>query len=526
MMSRILNHGAVLAVAACMVSVAATAQAADNGRRLTERQIDEVVEAARASFEVPGLAIAVIQPGQATYLKGYGVVDHRSPTPVTADTLFGIGSISKAFTTTTIALLEQEGRLDWDDPLINHLPEFRLSDPWVTREFTIRDMVTHRAGLPPYAGDLVMLNDSKANLPSIYHALANLEPKSSFRTEYAYDNLLYIVAGDLIKRVTGRSWQDEVQARFLTRLDMKTCVPDERQLGPDANRAIAHDYSDGKLEIVDFPMPAITLPAGGIFCNARGMAQWMAFNLDPSKGPELDAVRRAELYSPVTLMPVNRQASPYQPGTTFSAYALGWTVQDNFGHREVQHGGGLPGMVSYLSLYPDDGFGVMVMTNKTSGAARAIAQQLAALKFSANPVRAIADQGRAEMAAVRAAQAEVAGAGNGPATDQAARPALPLAQYVGRYDDAWFGAVEVRADDQGLIMDLGSDAMTGRLRHIDGDRFIAAWRDRGLNADAYVNFRVNPVGEVSSIEMAPVSPRTDPSYNFRDLRLVRQKEQP
>lgn len=525
MMSRVKNYGAILAVAAC--AVGGTVEAAEPGRRLTERQIDEVVEAARASFEIPGVAIAVVQPGQSTYLKGYGVTDHRANTPVDADTLFGIGSISKAFTTTTIALLEQEGRLDWDDPVIDYVPEFRLSDPWVTREFTIRDLVSHRSGLPPYAGDLVMLTEGKANRAQVYQALAHLEPKSSFRTEFAYDNLLYIVAGDLIERVTGRTWQDEIQTRFMTRLDMRNCVPDQKRLGPDAARSLAHDYADGRLTTVDFPLPDITLAAGGIFCNARGMAQWMVYNLDPTKGPELDAARRADLFSPVTLMPLGRSASPYQAGTTFNAYGLGWMVQDSFGRREVQHGGGLPGMVSYLSLYPDDGFGVMVMTNKTSGAARAIAQQLAALKFSPNPVRAVADQGRAEIAAVRAAQADTAAAGSaGAAEGETQRPALPLTQYVGRYDDAWFGPVEVRLEGDGLVMDLGSQAMTGRLRHVGGDRFIAAWRDRTLNADAYVNFRVDPRGQVHDIEMAPVSPRTDPSFNFRDLRLVRAAKQP
>lgn len=523
MMSRLCNYGALIGLAA--LAVAGEAVAADPVR-LSERQIDQVVETALSSFEIPGVAIAVIQPGQAPYLKGYGVVDHRTQTPVDADTLFGIGSISKAFTTTVIALLEQEGRLDWDDPVIDYVPEFRLSDAWVTREFTIRDLVSHRSGLAPYAGDLVMLTEGKANRAQVYQALAHLEPRSSFRTEFAYDNLLYIVAGDLIERVSAHSWQDEIQSRFLTRLDMNGCVPDQKQLAPDAPKSLAHDYADGQLTTVNFPLPDITLAAGGIFCNARGMAQWMAFNLDPAKGPELDAVRRADLFSPVTLMPVGRAASPYQAGTTFSAYGLGWMVQDSFGRREVQHGGGLPGMVSYLSLYPDDGFGVMVMTNKTSGAARAIAQQLAALKFSPNPVRAIADQGRAEMAAIRAAQADAAVAGAEAASGEAPRPALPLAQYAGRYDDAWFGAVEVRLEGEELVMDLGSEAMTGRLRHVDGDRFIAAWRDRTLNADAYVNFRLDPRGEVRDIEMAPVSARTDPSFNFRDLRLVRATKQP
>lgn len=522
-MSRLSNCGAFVGLVALAVGGGAVA---GEPVRLSERQIDQVVETALASFEIPGIAIAVIQPGQPPYLKGYGVVDYRTTVPVTADTLFGIGSISKAFTTTEIALLEQEGRLDWDDKVIDHVPGFRLSDAWVTREFTIRDLVSHRSGLAPYAGDLVMLTEAKANHAQVYQALAHLEPKSSFRTEFAYDNLLYMVAGDLVEHVSGRSWQDEIQSRFLTRLNMQNCVPDQKQLAPNAARAQAHAYVDGQLTTVDFPLPDISLAAGGVFCNARGMAQWMAFNLDPAKGPELDAVRRADLFSPVTLMPLTRAASPYKTGTTFNAYGLGWIVQDSFGRREVQHGGGLPGMVSYLSLYPEDGFGVMVMTNKSSSAARAITQQLAALKFSPNPVNAIADQGRAEVAAIRAAEAATTSAVTEGSALAAPRPSLPLEQYAGRYDDAWFGRVDVKLDGQNLVMDLGSKAMTGELRHVDGDRFIALWQGRALNADAYVNFRLDPRGNIRDIEMSPVSPRTDPSFNFRDLRLVRAAKQP
>ena len=515
-------------VAALMGGVCALAAAGGAGAAgpatLSARQIDEVVESARKAFDVPGVAVAVIQPGQAPYLKGYGTRDGASSPPVDAGTLFGIGSISKAFTTTAIAMLAQEGKLDWNDPVIKHIPEFRMADPWVTREFTIRDLVTHRSGLGPYAGDLIILTDSKANRKQVYQALANLPAATSFRTTYAYDNLLYIVAGDLVERVSGQSWQDFVTARILKPLDMSGCVADQLRLGKDAPKAVAHDYADGKLEAVDFPLPQVTVPAGGIFCNAQGMAKWMAFNLGAPSAVKLDKARAEELFRPVTPTPTNPTAAQYA-GASFSAYGLGWFLQDSYGRREAQHGGGLPGMVSQISIFPGSGFGVMVMSNKSTRASSAIAMRLANLAFSDHPQDFIPKMGAGELQAVAQAAKTVTDVKASPRAGFAARAALPPASYVGRYRDPWFGEVEVRVDNGALVMDLGSKSLTGPLNHVDGDLFVAAWRDRGLNADAYANFRQDEQGRIVAISMQAVSPRTDPSFNFHDLHLVREDAQ-
>lgn len=510
---------AAVAGGACMLLAAGAAGAAT----LSARQIDEVVESARKAFDVPGVAVAVVQPGQAPYLKGYGTRDRAGSPPVDADTLFGIGSISKAFTTASIAMLAQEGKLSWNDPVIKHIPEFRMADPWVTREFTIRDLVTHRSGLGPYAGDLIILTDSKANRKQVYQALANLPAATSFRTTYAYDNLLYIVAGDLVERVSGQSWQDFVTGRILKPLEMSGCVADQLSLTKDAPKATAHDYADGKLEAVDFPLPQVTVPAGGIFCNARGMAKWMAFNLGAPSAVKLDKAGMEELFRPVTPTPTNPAAAQYA-GASFSAYGLGWFLQDSYGRREAQHGGGLPGMVSQISIFPGSGFGVMVMSNKSTRASSAIAMRLANLAFSDHPQDFIPKMGAGELQAVAEAAKAVTDVKAVPRAG-AARAALPLASYAGRYRDPWFGPVEVRVENGGLVMDLGSKSLTGALGHVDGDLFVAAWRDRGLNADAYANFRQDEQGRIVAISMSAVSPRTDPSFNFHDLHLVREDAQ-
>lgn len=491
---------------------------------LNPQQIDRTVDDAMRAFAIPGVSVAVIQPGQPAYLKGYGNTGIENTTPVDQTTMFGIGSISKAFTTTLIAMLVEEGKLRWDDRVIDHLPEFRLADSWVTREFTIRDLVTHRSGLAPYAGDLVMLVEGKSTKPHVYRALANLPAETSFRTTYAYDNLLYIVAGDLIEKSTGETWEDVATKRILEPLGMTGCVADQDRLRPDAKRAIAHDYADGKLTPVHFPLPRITVAAGGIHCNAAGMAQWMSFNLRPDKRLKIGAAALEELFKPVTPIPVNPRARQ-TTNTTYSAYGLGWVVQDAFGQRQVSHGGGLPGMVSWISLFPDKGFGVMVMTNKTSSAAKAIATQLAARAFGDAGSDFVVKAGAEELQSVRTLQDAVkkGAVERSPADGALARPPLPLASYAGRYEDRWFGDVDVRLEAGTLVMDMGSKAFTARLKPIDGDRFLARWARQEMNADAIVSFSIGSKGEVTGATMRAVSEYTDKSYDFHDLRLVKVK---
>nr|WP_277602433.1 serine hydrolase [Parahaliea mediterranea] len=484
---------------------------------MTPAQVDLIAEQALEDFGVPGMAVAVIQPSQPAMTRGYGRRVYDQAGEVGAQTLFGIGSISKAFTTAALAQLVEQGKLSWDDRVVDHLPEFRMNDPWVTRQFQVRDLVTHRSGLPPYAGDLVILSEEKANREAIYRALANFPAASSFRTEFAYDNLLYVVAGDLLERLSGLSWGDYVARHLLEPLGMSDCEPSVERVPDGAERAAAHDLADGKLSVVDFPLPPVTEAAGGIFCNASGMARWVRFNLGVSGADAADVLSRdsvEELWRPVTPIPVAPHLRTYG-GSSFSAYGLGWFVSDSYGTLNAQHGGGLPGMVSYLSLYPEAGLGVMVMTNRSSGAARAVAMQIAEQAFTEQPRDIIAALAQGPAGAGEAVVGEDAGVESAAAP----RPALPLARYAGRYTDAWFGDVDVRVVDGALHMDLGSADLTGVLEPVDGDRFIARWANRGLRADAYVMFRVNGAGDVVGAAMEAESSHTDPSFDFHDLDL-------
>lgn len=503
-------RAAVFAVAVAFPSLASSSP-------ISGQEIDRIAATAIKAYDIPGISIAVVQPGQPVHAKGYGVIDDPASPAVGARTLFGIGSISKAFTTTLLAMLVEEGKLHWDDPVIKYIPEFRMSDPWVTRQFTVRDLLTHRSGLAPYAGDLVMLIEDKANRPHVYRALANLPAATSFRSQFAYDNLLYIVAGDLIERVSRQSWQDFVTARILTPLGMTGCVADQTRIPASASRAAAHDFDNGKLTRVDFPLPAVTVPAGGIFCNAEGMAHWLAFNLGQDDRVKLAKAEKDELFTPVTPIPAAKLG-----GGSFASYGLGWLLRDRYGQMQARHGGGLPGMVSFITVFPRDGVGIMVMTNRTSGAAEVIANQIADRIFMESTDDKVTGAGRAELAAIAGAQAAAKkDTGAGVDAALARRPALPLERYAGRYSDQWFGDATVAVEGNALRIDLGGKAFSARLRHLGGDTFVAEWSDRSLNADAYVSFVTDAVGRVTRIAMTPVSKRTDPSYGFASLNLVK-----
>ncbi len=487
---------------------------------ISPERIDAAAAKTLERFNIPGLAIAVVQPGAPDYLRGYGVAEINQQNPVQADTLFGIGSVSKAFTTTGLAQFVAAGKLRWDDRVIDHIPEFRMADPWVTREFRVADLVSHRSGLAPYAGDLIILTESKANRHQIYRALARLQPATSFRSEFAYDNLLYVVAGDLLERLSGQRWGDYINTHILQPLGMKRCVPGYSEVPRNASRSSAHELVDGELKVVDFPLPPVVQAAGGIYCDAQGMARWIQFNLGRHGGqPILDASNLGLLHSPTTIMPVGAYGTGGD-GSSFAAYGLGWFLQDSFGILQVQHAGGLPGMVSYLSLFPGEGIGIMVMSNRSSTAARALAAQLAEYAFADEPEDLIAAAAARELEAIESAARVIdAGLDRPEKTDK--RPSLPLDDYAGSYDDAWFGKVEVTHTPEGLVLDMGSTDLTAVLDHLDGDRFIARWSNRALAADAYISFQQTAAGSVRSATMQAVSPRTDPSYNFHDLKLER-----
>ena len=306
--------------------------------------------------------------------RGYGVRKLGAPEPVDAGTLFGIASNTKVFTATALGLLVEEGKVEWDAPVIRYLPWFQLSDPYVTREMTVRDLLVHRSGLGLGAGDLLWWPPSTYTRREVADRLRFLPLATSFRSAYAYDNVLYLVAGQVIEAVSGLSWEDFIRTRILARVGMTTSLPRFDTTANGGNVATPHARIDERVRVVQPFASDNTNPAGGILSNATDMASWMRVLLRRGQladGSRLFSERTwRNLSTLVTPMPNPDPPVELAPLASFvSGYALGLNVREYRGHLVLTHTGGLPGFVSRVLLVPDLGLGVSVLTNQESGEA-------------------------------------------------------------------------------------------------------------------------------------------------------------
>jgi CubicO group peptidase (beta-lactamase class C family) len=488
--------------------------------------IDAAVLRAMEAFSVPGMSVSVVKDGTTYYASGQGVAEFGERAAVDGQTLFQIGSVSKAFTAASLAILVDEGKLGWDDHVIDSLPEFQMYDAWVTREFTIRDLLTHRSGLPLGAGDLLIFPDGNATRAEIIHAFRYLEPSSSFRSKFDYDNLLYIVAGEVVERVSGMPFEDFLEQRLLIPIGMDDCVATPSRTNDEAVQATPHVLMDSGVETTTSGLNDVTAPAGGITCSASSMAKWMLFVLnrgETESGAQLISIAQFDqLLKPVTLV----SAPGYMvenAGSHLNAYALGWNVSTFYGQPSLSHGGAVWGMTTFILILPDQGLGVFASNNLLSPAPRAIVAEIAD-EFLADAGEAenqdwitiISDVSRSRQEAGAAVVEEAAASRDADST-----PSLSLERYAGTYRDPWYGDVEISLEDDGRLWFRSerNEPLQGPLEHFQYDTFIALWTDRQLMADAYVSFSLSPEGSVERIRMKAVSPTTDFSYDFHDLDL-------
>lgn len=475
-------------------------------------------------FDVPGIAVAVVKDGKVVFAKGYGVRKLGDATPVDENTLFGIASNSKAFTAAALAMLVDEGKIKWDDPVINYYPEFQMYDPYVTREMTVRDLLVHRSGLGLGAGDLLYFPHSNYTSEEILKRLRYIKPNKSFRSGYDYDNILYLAAGQVIKNVSGKSWSEFVKERIFAPLGMKTSNTSVNEFKPTDDYAMPHAPVNGKLQVVSLSDLDNNAPAGAINSSVAEMSKWMIAQLDYGA---IDSAHRLfserqnrEMWQPVTPLRINDPPKPLAATKpNFSAYALGWFLSDYRGRKLVWHTGGLSGMVSRVTLVPDEHLGIVVLTNQEAGGAfQSVTYRLLDSFLGAPQTDWIAaytevlKQRRGNAADVLKKQLGARNANS--------KPSLALEKYAGVYRDVWYGDVKIGMENGKLSMNFShTPSLVGELEHYQYDTFIVRWRDRSFDADAFVTFSLTPEGRVDEVKMKPISPLTDFSYDFQDLSL-------
>jgi CubicO group peptidase (beta-lactamase class C family) len=488
------------------------------------KNLDAFVTRVMRQFEVPGLALAVVKDDTVVVAKGYGVRTLGDPTPVDDGTRFGIASNTKLFTATALGMLVEEGLLDWDAPVIDYVPWFAMYDPWVTRQITIRDLLVHRSGLGLGAGDLLWWPTSTYARKEIAYRLRYIVPVTSFRSAYAYDNVLYLVAGEVIEAVSGLSWEQFVQTRILARVGMTGARITGSAGFADGNVATTHARVDGAVRPVAPFANENANPAAGINAGVADMARWLLVQLDSGRlgdGTRLFAPSTArELWTTVIARPGVVPPPELPPlRSSFDGYALGVNARDYRGEKVLLHSGGLPGYVSRVVFLPDRKLGVVVLTNMESGAAfDAIAWTIIDSYLGAPPFDWLA--GYVALGKRRAAETAEAERQTAARRDSTSRPSLPLARYAGTYHDDWYGDVAIALENGRLVVRFGhTPSLVGDLTHWQHDTFVVRWRDHELRADAFLTFALDPDGGIVEASMQAVSPATDFSFDFQDLLL-------
>ncbi len=494
---------------------------------------DARVQAVLQQQGVPGALVAIVEDGKVTLARGYGIRGLEHPEPIGADTLFQIGSTTKAMTTAALAILVDEGKIRWDDPVIDHLPGFRMYDAWVTREMTVRDLLVHRSGLGRGQGDLLFVPTTNISRADIVHRLRFLKPPASFRSSFAYDNILYIVAGELIEAVTGQTWEAFVNERLLDPAGMTGAVTSDVERFAVADRAYPHGRFGeirGIGEQVAMDERAVALganvgPAGSVAAGANDLARWLGVQLSGGQIPGsvqrlFSAERAQEMWQPVMPIPVTPLPGPLADLTPqFRNYALGWIVQDYHGHKIIQHAGGTQGFRAVVVLIPDKKVGFAIaMNSEELGFVPGLQYELID-HFLGLPKRDwpkafdefFAERAKGGLEAQRAATTE----------RPDSKPTLLLPNYAGSYADAWYGPIAIREKDGALTIDfLQTPGMTGPLEHWAFDTFVARWPDPTMEP-AFVTFALDAAGKPEKISMKAFSPIADFSFDYHDLAFTR-----
>jgi CubicO group peptidase (beta-lactamase class C family) len=464
----------------------------------TRSDVDRLVERARVDWEAPGVGVAIVHGDSVWLARGWGLRTVGTSDAVDEHTIFAIGSTSKAFTSAAIGLLVDEGKLSWGDRVIDHLPGFRLHDPYATGAMTIRDLLAHTSGLP--RGDRLWFA-SEHDRSEILRRVRHLEPGWGFRERLGYQNIMFLAAGEVVREVSGLSWDDFVRERFFRPLGMVRSGTSPIELEGVSNVAAPHVRIDGALRAVPYRNLDNVGPAGSINSSVREMAEWLRLHLREGRIGDTrifsqDVYR--ELFSPFSVMPMGSAQRELYPETHLRAYAMAWVVSDYRGLGLHWHNGGIDGMRAEVALIPELDLGVVVLAN-LGGGSFTTALLYGIMDLFIGPrdkdwSRTLLDAEREADARAREAQARLE-ASRIPDT----RASLALSDYAGRYDNELYGDLVVRVVDGSLRVNRGP-YVVGTAEHWHLDSFRVHWDDPVLGR-SFLTFTVGPRGAVTSAEL-------------------------
>ena len=505
-------------VACCLFVSVCTARA-----QSPPADLDEYVKHSMQTFEVPGMSVAIVKDGKVVLAKGYGVRKLGESASVDENTLFGIGSNTKAFTSAAIATLVDQGKLSWDDPVYERLKGFVMYDPYVSKEMRIRDLLCHRSGLGLGEGDLMFWPHTSFTRADVVYRLRFLKPATSFRSHYAYNNLMFVTAGQVVAESSGKNWDDYVRERIFLPLSMNSTNTSTTAYREGQNWAHPHSKVNGKLQVIPFEVLDNAGPAGSINSSASDLAKWVIVQLNRGKIPGTEQrlfseKASQEMWAQQTVVPVNEMGPEELKATRpqLAGYGLGWFLRDYKGRKLVGHSGGVAGFVTRVLMVPEENLGVIILTNAEQDFAFEAVLYHVLDSYLGGPTqdyvvafKSVLDKQKKE------ADVTMAMAAAGRAADS--KPSLPLERFAGDYSDPWYGLATVRSENSGLLLNFArTEKGVADLEHWQYDTFKAHWRDPTVE-DAFITFALKPDGGIDHFTMVAVSPLADFSFDYQDL---------
>jgi len=457
---------------------------------------DAYVQQAVADWEAPGLAIAVVKDGEVVFVRGYGVRELGRAEPVDEHTLFAIGSTTKAMTAALVGMLVDEGELGWDDPVQDHLPWFRVRDPWVSRELTVRDLLTHRAGLP----NADFLWYGQDNPPrEVLERMRFVSQETSMRSAFTYQNVMYAAAGELVAEVAGEPWPVVLRQRLLEPLGMDDTLATAEHLADRPNAASPHDRVDGRITVIGNASVDAVAPAGSVWSSVADMAEWMRFLLEGKTRDGAELLKKEtleELFEPQTLVdPDEFYPTRQLTGSHWTTYGLGWFQEDYAGRAVDFHTGSIDGMVAIHGLIRDERLGVYVLSNLDHAELRHALMYRVFDAFGAGATRDWSHELR-ELYAGRAAEAEKRRKEAEAERVAGTRPSLELARWAGTWTDPLYGSVEVTAGAEPRL--VYGPGLQGDLEHWHYDTYRVRW-DAAWRGTSLVRFELDERGRPSAL---------------------------
>lgn len=479
--------------------------------------LDTYIANARTDWDVPGMAVAIVKGDSLLLSKGYGVRELGKAGEVNDRTLFAVASLSKAFTAASLAMLVDQGKLSWDDKVIDHLPYFQLYDPYATREMTVRDLLCHRSGLHTFGGDLIWYGTDYGR-EEVIRRLRYLKPRYSFRAAYGYQNILFLAAGEIVREVSGSLWDDFVKDSLFNPLGMERTNTSVEALAGEDNVAIPHTPHKGSLVTVPYRALDNIGPAASINSNVHDLSAWIRMWLrdDPVSGAgRLSSRVKHAVWTPHTVIPLSVAAMQTIPGRHFHAAALGWFAMDYRGRVVLTHSGGMDGMISRLVLLPEEKLGFVILTNSINSLGSWLMYGIMD-EFLGGRTRDWSAEGltRNLEADARERQREES---IEEARVKGTKPSLPLQDYAGTYRSEMYGDVKVGVDGTTLVARFVPTATyIADLTHWHFDTFRIEMRDPTL-PKGMATFVLDARGKVSEIRIDI----PNPDFDFTELELKR-----